>query len=60
MKRRDFIKLLEAHGVFFDHQGKRHEIFKHRASGKIIPIPRHHTEIDNVFVKDILKEIPKD
>ncbi|GHV46433.1 hypothetical protein AGMMS49546_34430 [Spirochaetia bacterium] len=59
MKRGDFVKLLEAHGVYFDHQGKRHEIFKHRATGKIIPVPRHHQEIDNDFVKDVLKEIPR-
>jgi predicted RNA binding protein YcfA (HicA-like mRNA interferase family) len=41
MKRNAFIKILGERGVFFDHQGKRHEIFVHQKTGKKIPIPRH-------------------
>jgi predicted RNA binding protein YcfA (HicA-like mRNA interferase family) len=59
MKRNAFIKILNERGVFFTHQGKRHEIFVHQKTGKKIPIPRHQ-EIKDSTVRAILKEIPED
>ena len=38
--------------------GTRHDIYKHKETGKMIPVPRH-SEFSNEFLKDILKEIPK-
>jgi len=45
-------------GVYFDHHGSKHDIYKHKETGKMIPIPRH-TEFSNEFLKDVLKEIPR-
>jgi hypothetical protein len=50
--------MLELNGVFFDHHGAKHDIYKHKMTGKKIPIPRH-LEFSNIFLKEILKEIPK-
>jgi len=52
------MKMLELNGVFFDHHGAKHDIYKHKETGKRLPIPRH-SEFSNEFLKDILKEIPK-
>jgi predicted RNA binding protein YcfA (HicA-like mRNA interferase family) len=52
MNRRAFIKVLELNGVFFEYHGKRHDIFKHKETGKIIPVPRH-SEFSNEFLKDV-------
>jgi len=41
MNRRAFIKILELNGGYFDHHGAKHEIYKHKETGKIIPVPRH-------------------
>jgi len=49
--------MLELNGIFFSHHGKRHDIYKHKETGKIIPVPRH-SEFSNEFLKVILKEIP--
>jgi predicted RNA binding protein YcfA (HicA-like mRNA interferase family) len=57
MKKNDFVRLLAENGVFFDRQGKRHEIFIHGKTGKKIPVPRH-SEIKESTVRAILKEIP--
>ena len=58
MNRRAFIKMLQLNGVYFDHHGARHDIYKHKETGKMIPVPRY-SEFSNEFLKDILKEIPK-
>jgi predicted RNA binding protein YcfA (HicA-like mRNA interferase family) len=58
MNRKAFLKILELNGVFFDHHGSKHDIYKHKETGKIIPVPRH-SEFSNEFLKDILKEIPR-
>jgi predicted RNA binding protein YcfA (HicA-like mRNA interferase family) len=49
--------MLELNGVSFDHHGSRHDIYRHKDTGKMIPVPRH-SEFSNEFLKDILKEIP--
>ena len=58
MNRKAFIKILELNGVFFDYHGSKHDIYKHNGTGKKIPVPRH-SEYSNIFLKEILKEIPK-
>jgi predicted RNA binding protein YcfA (HicA-like mRNA interferase family) len=58
MNRRAFIKMLELNGVYFEQHGSRHDIYRHKESGKMIPVPRH-SEFSNEFLKDVLKEIPK-
>ena len=57
MNRRAFIKILELNGVYFDCHGSKHDIYRHKATGKMIPVPRH-SEFSNEFLKDVLKEIP--
>jgi predicted RNA binding protein YcfA (HicA-like mRNA interferase family) len=57
MNRKAFLKVLELNRVYFDHHGSKHDIYKHRETGKTIPVPRH-SEFSNEFLKDILKEIP--
>jgi predicted RNA binding protein YcfA (HicA-like mRNA interferase family) len=59
MNRRAFIRMLELNGVFFDHHGSKHDIYRHKRTGKMIPVPRH-SEFSNEFLKDVLKEIPRD
>jgi len=59
MNRRAFIKMLELNGVYYSHHGVKHDIYKHKNTGKTIPVPRH-SEFSNEFLKDILKEIPKE
>jgi len=59
MNRRAFIRMLELNGVFYDLHGSKHDIYRHRETGKMIPVPRH-SEFSNDFLKDVLKEIPKD
>jgi len=56
MKRNDFIKMLANKGVFFFCSGAKHDIYRQSTTGKKVSIPRH-SEIDNILVKDILKEI---
>ena len=58
MNRKAFIKILELNGVYFDHHGTRHDIYKHLETGKKIPVPRH-SEFSNDFLKEILAEIPR-
>jgi len=58
MNHRTFIKMLKLNGVYFDHHGTKHDIYKHKETGKTIPVPLH-SEFSNEFLKDVLKEIPK-
>ena len=57
MKRDDFLKILNKSGVVFFRHGANHDIYIHEKTGKKIPVPRH-SEIKNVAVINILKEIP--
>jgi len=56
MKRNDFIKILTDNGVSFFRRGSKHDIYRQSATGKKVSVPRH-SEIDNILVKEILKEI---
>ena len=57
MNRKAFIKILELNGIYFDCHGSKHDIYRHKETGKMIPVPRH-SEFSNEFLKDVLKEIP--
>ena len=57
MNRKAFIRILELNGVYFDCHGSKHDIYRHKETGKMIPVPRH-SEFSNKFLKDVLKEIP--
>ncbi|HWP85816.1 MAG TPA: type II toxin-antitoxin system HicA family toxin [Terriglobia bacterium] len=52
----DLIRHLERCGCVFDHEGKRHTIFKNPANGKRTTIPRH-MEIDNRLARIICKQL---
>ena len=56
MKRSGFIKLLARNGVVFFKSGSKHDIFRQTVTGKKVTVPRH-VEIDNILVKEILKEL---
>jgi predicted RNA binding protein YcfA (HicA-like mRNA interferase family) len=56
MKRNDFIKILANNGVFFFRSGSKHDIYRQSTTGKRVSIPRH-SEIDNILIKEILKEL---
>jgi predicted RNA binding protein YcfA (HicA-like mRNA interferase family) len=56
MKRSEFIKILAEHNVVFFRSGSKHDIYRHNVTGKKVTVPRHG-EIDNILVKEILKEI---
>ena len=56
MKRNEFIKILANNGVCFFRSGSKHDIYQQSATGKKVFVPRHG-EIDNLLVKEILKEI---
>ena len=56
MKRNDFIKILADNGVLFFRSGSKHDIYRQSTTGKKVSVPRHG-EIDNILVKEILKEI---
>ena len=59
MKRNEFIKILEKHGMVFFRNGTKHDIFRQNITGKKVSVPRH-SEIDNILVKEILSEIRDD
>jgi predicted RNA binding protein YcfA (HicA-like mRNA interferase family) len=56
MKRNDFIKILTDNGVLFFRSGSKHDIYRQSVTGKKVSVPRHG-EIDNILVREILKEI---
>jgi len=56
MKRNEFLKILEEHGMAFFRSGSKHDIYRQSATGKKVSVPRH-SEIDNILAKEILKEI---
>ena len=56
MKRSEFIKILSENGVAFFRSGSKHDIYRQSTTGKKVSVPRH-SEIDNILIKEILKEI---
>jgi predicted RNA binding protein YcfA (HicA-like mRNA interferase family) len=59
MNRKAFIKALRENGLYFERHGTRHDIYVHKPTGKKLTIPRHN-EFSNDFLKEVLKEIPKE
>ena len=56
MKRRQFVKHLEAQGCEFYAEGAKHSKVRNKATGKKSTVPRH-TEIDNDMARDICKQL---
>ena len=56
MKRNEFIKILARNNVVFFRSGSKHDIYRQSTTGKKVSVPRHG-EIDNILVKEILREI---
>ena len=56
MNRNDFIHFIERLGLNFYRHGSKHDIYKHRVTGKKVAVPRH-SEISNKFLKKIINEI---
>ncbi|MCL1812594.1 MAG: type II toxin-antitoxin system HicA family toxin [Treponema sp.] len=56
MKRSEFIKILAKNEVIFFRNGSNHDIYIQSKTGKKVSVPRHG-EIDNILVKEILKEL---
>jgi len=52
MKRRDLIKLLEAHGWYWKRHGGGHDIYSNGVTSETIP---RHKEIDEQLAKAIIK-----
>jgi predicted RNA binding protein YcfA (HicA-like mRNA interferase family) len=59
MKRNEFIKILSGKGIVFFCSGSKHDIYRQITTGKKVSVPRH-IEIDNILIKEILKEFKKD
>lgn len=59
MKRREFIRYLEAHGRPFKREGASHTIYWNPASGRREPVPCH-SEVPDLLVRKICRalEIP--
>jgi hypothetical protein len=58
MNKHEFVNKLSENDIYFSFHGTRHDIYIHYPTGKKIAIPRH-VEFSNVFLKKVLREIPK-
>jgi hypothetical protein len=58
MNKQEFLNRLSENDISFSSHGTRHDIYTHNPTGKKIAIPRH-VEFSNVFLRKILREIPK-
>ena len=56
MKRNEFIRILAENDVEFFRNGSKHDIYRHKITGKKVTVPRHG-EIENKLAKEILREI---
>jgi mRNA interferase HicA len=48
MKRRDFIRELEAAGCRLKRHGGNHDIYENPANGRTAPVPRHNEVADSL------------
>jgi mRNA interferase HicA len=48
MKRRAFIRELEAAGCEFVRHGRRHDLYRNPATGRQAPVPRHREIADSL------------
>ena len=60
MKRRKFIKHLNAHNCYLHRHGAKHDIFRNEINSKKITVPRH-PDLDRLLCELICKQldIPK-
>ena len=56
MKRREFIRELQASGCVLHRHGKRHDIYRNPTSGQKAPVPRH-TEIADTLCAIIRRQL---
>lgn len=56
MKRRDLVRALEGAGCVLHRHGKRHDVYRNQANGRIAPVPRHH-EIGESLIRVIHKQL---
>jgi hypothetical protein len=56
MKRKDFVRELEAAGCEFVRHGKRHDLYRNPANGQQAPVPRHR-EIADSLCRIIRKQL---
>jgi mRNA interferase HicA len=56
MKRRDFIRYLEAQGCQLLREGSNHTIYVNRVVNKVSTLPRHR-EINEFLVKKICRDL---
>ena len=56
MKRREFIRPLEAHGCPMKREGGSHTIYWNPATGRREPVPRH-SEIPDLLVRKICRAL---
>lgn len=56
MKRQAFIRELEAAGCEFVRHGKKHDIYRNKATGQQAPVPRH-SEIADTLCRIIRKQL---
>ena len=52
MKRRDFLKKLEAHGWKYKRSGKSHDIYTNGKESEAVP---RHTEMNDLLAEAIIK-----
>lgn len=56
MKRRDFVRHLEAHGCQLLREGSNHSVFVNVATRKATTVPRHR-EVKEMLVRKICKDL---
>jgi hypothetical protein len=56
LKRRVFVRELEADGCLLHRHGKRHDIYRNPANGQHAPVPRH-TEIADTLCTIIRRQL---
>jgi predicted RNA binding protein YcfA (HicA-like mRNA interferase family) len=56
MKRRDFIRHLEAHGCVLLREGGNHSVYVNRLTAKVSTVPRHR-EINDFLARKICRDL---
>ena len=56
MKRRDFIRHLEAHGCELLREGANHSVYVNHASGKVSTVPRHR-DLNEFLARKICRDL---
>jgi predicted RNA binding protein YcfA (HicA-like mRNA interferase family) len=56
VKRRDLVRLLEAHGCELLREGGAHSVYVNRRAGKVTAVPRHR-EINDLLARKICRDL---